>query len=87
ATALGRVVAAAHQSLAPEVITVGGELAEAGPIFLLPFATAVRDNAPQSRTTRHDPVPSSFGKDAVLVGATIHILQSTDPSQLLEDRS
>lgn len=87
ATALGRVVAAAHQSLAPEVITVGGELAEAGPIFLLPFATAVRDNAPQSRTARHDPVPSSFGKDAVLVGATIHILQSTDPSQLLEDRS
>lgn len=87
ATALGRVVAAAHQSLAPEVITVGGELVEAGPIFLLPFATAVRDNAPQSRTARRDPVPSSFGKDAVLVGATIHILQSTDPSQLLEDRS
>jgi predicted NBD/HSP70 family sugar kinase len=87
ATALGRVVAAAHQSLAPEVITVGGELAEAGPIFLLPFATAVRDNAPQARTLRNDPVPSSFGKDAVLVGATIHILQSTDPSQLLEDRS
>lgn len=87
ATALGRVVAAAHQSLAPEVITVGGELVEAGPIFLLPFATAVRDNAPQSRIARRDPVPSSFGKDAVLVGATIHILQSTDPSQLLEDRS
>lgn len=87
ATALGRVVAAMHQALAPEVITVGGELAEAGPIFLLPFAAAVRDNAPQALTPRRDPVPSSFGKDAVLVGATIHILQSTDPSQLLEDRS
>lgn len=87
ATALGRVVATAQQSLAPEVITVGGELVEAGPIFLLPFATAVRDNAPQGRTPRREPVPSSFGKDAVLVGATIHILQSTDPSQLLEDRS
>lgn len=86
ATALGRVVAATHQTLAPEVITVGGELTEAGPIFLLPFAAAVRDNAPQGRTPRRDPVPSSFGKDAVLVGATIHILQSTDPSQLLEDR-
>lgn len=87
ATALGRVVAAAHQSLAPEVITVGGELVDAGPIFLLPFAAAVRDNAPQGRTPRRDPVPSSFGKDAVLTGAIIHILQSTDPSQLLEDRS
>ncbi|KAA0962136.1 ROK family transcriptional regulator [Microbacterium sp. ANT_H45B] len=87
ATALGRVVAAAHQSLAPEVITVGGELVDAGPIFLLPFAAAVRDNAPQGRTPRRDPVPSSFGKDAVLIGAIIHILQSTDPSQLLEDRA
>lgn len=87
ATALGRVVAAAHQSLAPEVITVGGELVDAGPIFLLPFAAAVRDNAPQGRTPRRDPVPSSFGRDAVLTGAIIHILQSTDPSQLLEDRS
>lgn len=87
ATALGRVVAATHQALAPEVITVGGELTEAGPIFLLPFAAAIRDNAPQGRTPRRDPVPSSFGKDAVLIGATIHILQSTDPSQLLEDRA
>ncbi|MBO0980192.1 ROK family transcriptional regulator [Microbacterium sp. SD291] len=87
AATLGRVVAGVHQSLAPEVITVGGELIDAGPIFLLPFATALRDHAPQRRTPRRDPVPSSFGKDAVLVGATIHILQSTDPSQLLEDRS
>lgn len=87
ATLLGRVVAGACQSLAPEVITVGGELVDAGPIFLLPFATAVREHAPHSRTPRRDPVPSSFGKDAVLVGATIHILQSTDPSQLLEERS
>ncbi|WP_341955817.1 ROK family transcriptional regulator [Microbacterium sp. LWH13-1.2] len=87
ATALGRVVAATQQALAAEVITVGGELTEAGPIFLLPFAAAVRDNAPDPRMPRRDPVPSSFGRDAVLVGATIHILQSTDPSQLLEDRS
>jgi predicted NBD/HSP70 family sugar kinase len=87
ATALGRVVAGVHQALAPEVITVGGELTEAGPIFLLPFTSALRDTAPQGRSPRRDPVPSSFGKDAVLVGATIHILQSTDPSRLLEDRS
>jgi predicted NBD/HSP70 family sugar kinase len=86
ATALGRVVAGVHQSLAPEVITVGGELTDAGPIFLLPFTAALRDTAPQGRVPRRDPVPSSFGKDAVLVGATIHILQSTDPSRLLEDR-
>ncbi|WP_223624218.1 ROK family transcriptional regulator [Microbacterium sp. EST19A] len=87
ATLMGRVVAGVCQSLAPEVITVGGELVDAGPIFLLPFAAAVREHAPHSRVARRDPVPSSFGKDAVLVGATIHILQSTDPSQLLEVRS
>nr|WP_201470639.1 ROK family transcriptional regulator [Microbacterium hydrocarbonoxydans] len=87
ATALGRVVAATQQALAPEVITVGGELIEAGPVFLLPFAAAIRDNAPQGLVPRRDPVPSSFGRDAVLIGAIIHILQSTDPSQLLEDRS
>ncbi|WP_164234562.1 ROK family transcriptional regulator [Microbacterium hydrocarbonoxydans] len=87
ATTLGRVVAGVCQTLGPEVVTVGGELVEAGPIFLLPFASALRDHAPQGRAPRRDPVPTSFGKDAVLVGATIHILQSTDPSQLLEDRS
>lgn len=86
ATLLGRVVAGVCQSVAPEVITVGGELVDAGPIFLLPFAAAVREHAPHSRAPRRDPVPTSFGKDAVLVGAIIHILQSTDPSQLLEDR-
>ncbi|MFT4156502.1 MAG: ROK family transcriptional regulator [Microbacterium sp.] len=87
ATTLGRVVAAVHQMLTPEVITVGGELSEAGPIFMLPFASALRENVPQGRAQRRDPVPSSFGRDAVLVGATIHILQSTDPSQLFEDRT
>ncbi|MFT4258904.1 ROK family transcriptional regulator [Microbacterium sp.] len=87
AGALGRVVAGAYQSLAPEVITVGGELSEAGPIFGLPFAAALRENLPYSRIPRREPVPSSFGRDAVLVGATIHILQSTDPSQLFEDRT
>lgn len=87
AALLGRVVAGACQTLAPEVITVGGELTDAGPIFLLPFATAVREHAPLGRSPRSDPVPSSFGKDAVLVGATIHILQSTDASRLLETRT
>lgn len=86
-TTLGRVVAGVCQTLDPEIITVGGELVDAGPVFLLPFAAALREHAPQGRVPRREPIPTSFGKDAVLVGATIHILQSTDPSQLLEDRS
>lgn len=86
-TALGRVVAGVAQTLDPEIITVGGELTEAGPVFLLAFSAALREHAPRGRVPRAEPLPSSFGKDAVLVGATIHILQSTDPSQLLEERS
>lgn len=85
-SALGRAVAGVCQTLDPEIVTVGGELADAGPIFLLPFAAALRENAPQGRHPRREPVPSSFGKDAVLVGATIHILQATDPSALREVR-
>lgn len=86
-TALGRVVAGVCQTLDPEIITVGGELTDAGPVFLLPFAAALREHAPQRRAPRREPIPASFGRDTVLVGATIHILQSTDPSQLLEGRS
>ncbi|WP_372468396.1 ROK family transcriptional regulator [Microbacterium maritypicum] len=84
---LGRVVAGVCQTLDPEIITIGGELADAGPVFLLPFGAALREHAPQRRAPRREPIPASFGKDTVLVGATIHILQSTDPSQLLEGRS
>ncbi|WP_136043068.1 MULTISPECIES: ROK family transcriptional regulator [unclassified Microbacterium] len=84
---LGRVVAGVCQTLDPETITIGGELTDAGPVFLLPFAAALREHAPQRRAPRREPIPASFGKDTVLVGATIHILQSTDPSQLLEGRS
>lgn len=84
---LGRVVAGVCQTLDPEIITIGGELTDAGPVFLLPFAAALREHAPQRRAPRREPIPASFGKDTVLVGATIHILQSTDPSQLLEGRS
>ncbi len=83
---LGRVVAGVCQTLDPEIITIGGELTDAGPVFLLPFAAALREHAPQRRAPRREPIPASFGKDTVLVGATIHILQSTDPSQLLEGR-
>ncbi|WP_417506598.1 ROK family transcriptional regulator [Microbacterium sp.] len=84
---LGRVVAGVCQTLDPEIITIGGELTDAGPVFLLPFGAALREHAPQRRAPRREPIPASFGKDTVLVGATIHILQSTDPSQLLEGRS
>lgn len=84
---LGRVVAGVCQPLDPEIITIGGELTDAGPVFLLPFGAALREHAPQRRAPRREPIPASFGKDTVLVGATIHILQSTDPSQLLEGRS
>lgn len=83
---LGRVVAGVCQTLDPEIITIGGELTDAGPVFLLPFGAALREHAPQRRAPRREPIPASFGKDTVLVGATIHILQSTDPSQLLEGR-
>ncbi|MGO1263857.1 MAG: ROK family transcriptional regulator [Brevibacterium aurantiacum] len=82
--ALGRVVAAACQSIAPEVVTVGGELVDAGPVFFLPFSVAIREHAPQDRVPRREPVLTSFGKDTVLTGAIIHVLQSTDPSELLE---
>ncbi|MFB8189463.1 ROK family transcriptional regulator [Microbacterium sp. NPDC055988] len=84
---LGRVVAGVCQTLDPEIITIGGELTDAGPVFLLPFAASLREHAPQRRAPRREPIPASFGKDTVLVGATIHILQSTDPSQLLEGRA
>ncbi|MFK4789820.1 ROK family transcriptional regulator [Microbacterium sp. ZW T5_56] len=87
ASAIGTVVAGLGRAISPAVVSVGGELTEAGPIFMVPFTNALRAHTPAGLHSFQDPVSSAFGTDAELVGATIMVLQSTDSTSLLEERA
>lgn len=83
---LGRVVAGLCKTINPSVVVVGGELCDAGPIFTLPFENSVRDHSGIPGTSDLQILPSTFGHDAELVGAIIHILQNTELTQRVEER-
>lgn len=77
-TAIGGVVAGLGAGLAPEIIVIGGELAEAGEVLLGPLREAVR-NGLLSRTSGPVIVTASrLGPLAEATGAMLLALQSSD---------
>lgn len=73
--ALGVGIASATHLLDLEVVSVGGGLAQAGPLLFVPLEEAFRRHArlPFARDVRV--VPAALGQDAGLVGAAALVLQ------------
>lgn len=86
ATALGTATAALCQIVNPEVVTVGGEMLDAGDVFLTPFTAAVHDATSRHRARPLTVCASDVHPDADLVGGVIHMLDSTDVLQRFEER-
>lgn len=81
----GWVVVGVYQVFVFEVIMVGGELIEVGFIFLFFFISVLCDIVFQGCLFCWDLVLFFFGKDVVLVGVIIYILQLIDLFWFFED--
>lgn len=66
---LGSVVANTAVSFSPEVIVVGGELSQAGAMFIEPIREAVRRRIPLAKSQTLAVHPSQLGLNAELYGA------------------
>ena len=78
ARAIGRVVAGLCQSLNPQVVCIGGELAEAEEAFLAPLTDTVQEHMLPNQVAPTEVVTSSLAGDDVVMGGLIHVLESTD---------
>ncbi|GCE76416.1 ROK family transcriptional regulator [Cellulomonas biazotea] len=76
--AVGAVVAGLGVAVDPQVIVVGGELADTGEVLLRPLREAVRLSVLRNQFAPLDVVGASFGGRAEVVGALVLALQSTD---------
>ena len=75
---IGAAVAGLCLGVNPQVVVVGGELAEAGETFIAPLRAAVQRGALPNRIAPLEVVPSALGTRAEVVGALVMALQSTD---------
>ncbi|SEE69465.1 ROK family transcriptional regulator [Ruania alba] len=75
---VGRVLAGLCQAVNPQIVTVGGELAECGDVFLLPLREALVEHALPNQIAPMEVSPARLGTDAEAMGALLHALQSTD---------
>lgn len=75
---IGTVVAGLCQSVNPQAVCVGGELADAGAIFLAPLTESVHEHTLPNQVAPVDVLTSPLRGDEVVKGALIHVLDSTD---------
>ncbi|PFG42332.1 putative NBD/HSP70 family sugar kinase [Isoptericola jiangsuensis] len=75
---VGSVVAAVATGLAPQVVVVGGELAETGETFLGPLRAELRRRTMLSQAGGPDVVPATLGLRAEITGAVALALENTD---------
>jgi predicted NBD/HSP70 family sugar kinase len=74
---IGMVVAGLAVAVNPQVIVVGGELAETGDLLLRPLREAVRRNVLLNQIAPLEVVPAALGSRAEVIGALVLALQST----------
>ncbi|WP_402464574.1 ROK family transcriptional regulator [Isoptericola aurantiacus] len=75
---VGAVVATLATGLGPQGVVVGGELAEAGEIFLAPLRAALERRTLLNQAGGPEVVPATLGLRAELVGAVALALEHTD---------
>lgn len=75
---IGTVVAGLCQSINPQAVCVGGELADAGAVFLAPLTASVHEHTLPNQVAPVDVVASPLHGDEVVKGALVHVLDSTD---------
>jgi predicted NBD/HSP70 family sugar kinase len=75
---VGTVVAALATGLGPQIVVVGGDLAETGETFLGPVREALRRRTVLNQTGGPDVVPAALGMRAEIMGAVALALENTD---------
>jgi predicted NBD/HSP70 family sugar kinase len=77
---IGAVVAGLGQAVNPQVVVVGGELAETGELLLGPMRDAIARRVPLNQIAPLEVVPAALGSRAEVVGALLLALQAADVS-------
>jgi predicted NBD/HSP70 family sugar kinase len=75
---IGSVVAVLAMVVNPQVVIVGGELAETGETLLGPLRERVARRVPINKVAPFDVVPATLGPRAEVMGALLLALQATD---------
>ena len=75
---IGAVVANLCMVMNPEVVVVGGELAESGEVFLGPMRTAITRRMVVNRIAPLEVVPAALGTRAEVMGALLLALQAAE---------
>ncbi len=75
---IGAVVAGLGQTLNPQVVVVGGELAETGDLMLGPMREAIVRRVPVNQIAPLEVVPAALGARAEVMGALLLALQAAD---------
>jgi len=75
---IGAVVAGLAQAVNPEVVVVGGELAETGELLLGPMREAVSRRVPLNQIAPLEVLPAALGSRAEVMGALLLALQAAD---------
>ncbi len=77
-TQIGMVVAGLGQAVNPQIVVVGGELAETGDVLLDPMREAIARRVPVNQIAPLEVVPAALGVQAEVVGALLLALQAAD---------
>lgn len=77
-TQIGAVVAGLAQAVNPQIVVVGGELAETGELLLGPLRDAIGRRVPLNQIAPLEVVPAGLGQRSEVVGALILALQAAD---------
>ena len=75
---IGAVVASLGMVMNPQIVVVGGELADSGEILLGPMRTAITRRMVVNRIAPVDVVPAVLGPRAEVMGALLLALQAAD---------
>lgn len=82
--AIGAVLASAAQALNPQVVVVGGELAETGEMLLDPMRRELRRGMLPNLIAPIDIVPAMLGQQAEVMGALATVLENTDVADTVD---
>ncbi len=75
---IGAVVASMVQAVNPQVVVVGGELAETGSLLLDPLRDAIARRVPMNQIAPLEVVPAALAGRAEVLGALLLALQAAD---------
>ncbi len=82
--AIGAVLASTAQALNPQVVVVGGELAETGEMLLDPMRRELRRGMLPNLIAPIDVVPAMLGQQAEVMGALATVLENTDVADTVD---